>query len=386
VLRVRDHRRRRSYHVRCLPDGFPAWSAQRTGATEAAYYLVTPTGTGPSHWVVMFDRHGVPVWWYRASPIPFDARLLPNGHLVWSRFFRDIVGLRPAQAYEERTLTGRRVRVMKAVGAPTDIHEWQRLPNGDVLVIAYVPRDHVDLRPYGGPDDATVLDCEVQEITPRGRRLWTWRSKEHIALGEGSARMTIQLRDGRTAYDIVHMNSVDVQGDRVVVSLRHTDAVYEIDKASGKILWKLGGTTTPESLTIVGDPLAGEDFGGQHDARLSPDGRTLTLFDNGTRRDRPPRALRYTIDPVARTATLVQSVTEAVPETFCCGSARLLPGGHWVTSWGDRSLLTEADSSGARIFALRFAGARSTYRAEPVLPGTLPRSALRRGMDAMVAP
>jgi hypothetical protein len=38
------------------------------------------------------------------------------------------------------------------------------------------------------------------------------------------------------------------------------------------------------------------------------------------------------------------------------------------------------------VFKLKFGGGRSSYRAEPVLPGKLSRVALRRGMDAMAGP
>ena len=66
----------------------------------------------------------------------------------------------------------------------------------------------------------------------------------------------------------------------MIASFRHLDAVYKISKSTGKIVWKLGGTTTPKSLTVKDDPRA-YTLGAQHDARLLPDG-TLTVFDNRT--------------------------------------------------------------------------------------------------------
>ncbi len=52
------------------------------------------------------------------------------------------------------------------------------------------------------------------------------------------------------------MNSVEPDGDGFIVSFRHMIAVYRIDKATGKVTWKLGGTTRAESLTMIGDTLA----------------------------------------------------------------------------------------------------------------------------------
>ena len=194
------------------------------------------------------------------------------------------------------------------------------------------------------------------------------------------------LRDGRLAYDIVHLNSVDVRGHRVVISMRHTDAVYELDKRTGKIVWKLGGTRTGKSLSFAGDPLGARSFGGPHDPRLTADGRHLTLFDNGTLRDRPPRAVRYSIDRSARTATLLESVTDpAVRVSLCCGNARRLPGGHWAIAWGGDFVVTETDADGRRVLTLEFGGERQSYRVDPVVSKALSTSDFRRGMDAQLA-
>jgi hypothetical protein len=183
------------------------------------------------------------------------------------------------------------------------------------------------------------------------------------------------------AYDIVHINAVDPYGPkRVLVSLRHTDAIYAIDKPSGDVLWKLGGTQTSRSLKVLGDDVS--DFGGQHDVRALPDG-SITLHDNGTGLGRSPRALRFRIDPNGMTATLLEAIADpAATDSPCCGSARKLPGGHWVISWGGIHLVEEMNEAGKRVFALHFA-VHMSYRAFPVLRGRLVRRALRAGMDAM---
>ena len=75
---------------------------------------------------------------------------------------------------------------------------------------------------------------------------------------------------------------------------------------------------------MIGDPRA-YTFGGQHDARLLPDG-TLTVFDNRTDLSDPrPRAVRFRIDEQARTPTYLWSITDpAISFSICCGSARRL--------------------------------------------------------------
>ena len=353
--------------------------------------MVTPVGPGIGHYVTVFNPDGVPTWWMKPAMSPVDAKLLPSGHIAWARYqgFGG-VGTTPSVAYEIHTLEGSLVHEVRAVGNPTDFHELQSLANGNYLLLTYRPRDGVDLSAFGGPASATVLDAEIQEVAPDGRLVWSWNSKEHIALSETGhwyadhvLKYDLRLPDGRRAFDIVHPNSVEAVGDRIILSARHVDAVYEISRETGKVRWKLGGTPRPESLQIVADPNYGAtSFGGQHDARLLHDG-TLTLHDNGSGRGRPPRAVRFRIDPAARTATLLEALTDSLaPASSCCGSSTKLRQGNWVTSWGGTPRITETTPVGARVFELTFRELIYSYRAFPV-PRTLDPAVFRAGMDAM---
>jgi hypothetical protein len=316
--------------------------------------------------------------------------LRPDGNVAWAQQHgKDLAPGVSSGTYEEHRLNGALTRTFSIPdGTPTDRHEMQLLPNGNYLVVGYKPRNGVDLSPYGGPSNATVLDALIEEVTPKRKVAWSWHSKDHIGLAETGRwyqqqviGQPIRLNDGRMAYDIVHINAVDPYGSRrVLVSLRHTDAVYAIDKSNGSVAWKLGGTETSRSLKILGDDVTG--FGGPHDVRALPDG-SVTLHDNGTGLGWGPRALRFRIDAKGGTATLLERITDpTVIDSPCCGSARKLPGGNWVISWGGVHLVTEVTATGKRVFALHFA-VHMSYRAFPVLPGHLARSVLAAGMDAM---
>jgi hypothetical protein len=377
------------YLVRCLPPDFPAWTATKSGTPQASWYVVAPCCSNHAY-VAIFDTNGVPVWWINTHRPPLDASLLPNDDIVWAqRRGKDLSRGISAGVYEEHRLNGKRVRTFSIPdGTPTDRHEMQLLPNGDYVVVGYKPRDHVDLSPYGGPAGATVLDALIEEVSPKHKVVWKWNSKDHIGLAQtgrwyqgGVLKNTAHLADGRTAYDLVHINAVERYGpENFLVSLRHTDAIYDVARSDGHVVWKMGGTTIPQSLQILGD--SGPEFGGQHDVRVLPDG-TITLHDNGTGLSRAPRALRFSIDAAAGTATLVEEITDPLAaRSPCCGSARKLPGGHWVISWGGTDLITEEAPGVGPVFTLRFPFYIS-YRAFPVLPGQLKRSTLYRGMDAM---
>ncbi len=386
---VRQGTSQRIYQVRCLPLDFPVWTVKRFGTPQAAWYVVDPCCH--RKYAIIYDNYGVPVWWLHTGSHILDASYLEDGDIAvgLDDGHRLSQGLSDA-IFKEYRLDGTYVRTFSIPGGPlTDRHELQVLPNGDYIVVAHVPRSGVNLRPYGGPANATVFDGMIYEVSPHGKVLWTWSSKDHIKLSETGRwykalvlTHPARLSRGHIGYDIVHINSVEPYGNGFLVSFRHTDALYYIDKATGRIEWKLGGTHTSKSLRIIGDDVP--DFGGQHDARVLPDG-TVTVFDNGTGRGRPPRALRFRINTRARTATLIERlVGTQTPSSPCCGSARRLPGGDWVVSWGGTELVTELTPTDQPVLEIDF-HLSTSYRAQPLLSRQLSRTRLNAAMDSMYA-
>ena len=136
------------------------------------------------------------------------------------------------------------------------------------------------------------------------------------------------------------------------ISMRHTDVVWDVDRTTGEIRWKLGGTPRAESLTVdSADPQASSPLAGQHDVRMLADG-TLTIHDNDNDTDAAsaPRAIRYRIDQQAKTATLLESVSEAgLSFSPCCGSARRLEDGSWLVGISATERWRRGRSSGTAI-------------------------------------
>ena len=314
--------------------------------------------------------------------MPIDAKLLPGPSIAYAQFN----GTSPA--YQVRRLDGSLVQRITSPDGQIDDHELQTTSAGDRYYLVYDPKQHVDLTSLGGPADATALEGKIEEISPAGKLLWSWTTDGHVDPSESSAwahsivTTTISQPDGSQAYDVYHANSVSVLGNVVLLSLRYTNSIFAIDRTSGAILWKLGGTPTAESLSVVDDPFAPLPFSGQHDARLLPDG-TVTVFDDESFVDHSPRAVRYRIDTTAKTATLLQSVADpAVTASPCCGSARLLADGDWLVSWGGDPVFGEYRPDGAPVLKIAFDGLFS-YRVVPVAASRLAAAVLRAGMDAM---
>ena len=388
TVRVIGDGRTTTHHVRCLPQDFPTYSVKRYRKPQAALYVLTPIGPKTQGYVAIFDPRGVPVWWaYRSDYGPWDGKLLPNGNVLWGRQYNDRFGMNPEEAVEEHRLDGSLVRTLRTAGSPTDMHDAILLANGNYLLDTYRRRCCVDLRKYGGPRGATVYDGEIQELAPDGRVVWRWNSRGHFKLSETTWWPHIVKGQEKEApanrgYDLVHINSMEPDGDGIIVSARFIDAVFRIDRETGAVDWKLGGTKRGDSLKVLNDPHGDDPMSGNHDARLY-DGSSVTVHDNATRAKRPPRAVRYRIDPEKRTAKLVEDIEPEFPFSGWGGSARKLPEGNWVVYWGGNDRMSEIRPNHKKVLDLTFHGQRWSYRAIPVPRGEQSLSAIRRGMSAL---
>ena len=301
------------YHLRCLPNDFPDYTFTHDGPVSPRFFSIDEAFVPePSkRYSMIFDNHGVPIWWYRAPA--WDSRVLPNGTLLWWNASSTVFQIHGLDG-------GLLVDGINTVGQQANPHDIQFTGDGGYLAGAYVTEGPVDTSAYGGASDAYVANTELQEVSSDGQLLWNWKSEDHISLAETGHRWPWVINHaGLGGYDIVHWNSIERAGGSVIASFRNVDAVYKIRKNTGNIVWKLGGTATPESLTVKDDP-RGATLGAQHDARLLPDG-TLTVFDNRTNlNNHTPRAVRFRIDEANGTATLLESVTDPdVPDRTAAG-------------------------------------------------------------------
>jgi hypothetical protein len=386
---------RRLYQVRCLPADFPTWRFESLGEIDPGLFVVSFRASRQERpWITVFDHEGTPRWWYSPPTRALWAQILSDGTVSWARSYGDGYGLDPRMAHEVRSLSGGLLRLVRTRGPIVDGHELRELGNGNFLVGSYVP-ETADLRRFCarpprercGPARAAIVSAEIQELGPHGRPLWRWNSRGHISLSETGRWWRNVLSNprrrlrGRRAFDPVHINAIEPRGsDEVVISTRHTDAIYGISRSSGEIAWKIGGTKTGASLRIIGDP-AHKLLGGQHDVRIASDG-SLSIYDNGKDRPRRPRVVFYRLEPERGQARYLGQLNDLeIKSSHCCGSARELAGGGWLVSWGDNPLVTAFDREGEIAFRLELAA--STFRAVPVPAGAVSLAQLDRGLEAM---
>jgi hypothetical protein len=381
------------YSVRCLPADFPPLSVATNGTRQAEYYLFAPTlafylppSIQPSTYVIITDSNGTPVWWKSENKgAALDAKILGSDMITWTVQ----TGINN-RVYVIRSFAG---DILDTLGPNLNEHELQLTPAGTYLAIRDVqricPPDCADMSPWGGPAQMGPLDQEIVEIDRNSNVLWIWRTRDHITLAESGGGGFFP----GAGPDIIHMNAVEYDGpDAILFSARNLSSIYRVIKSTGAIDWKVGGTPRAESLVVMGDTRPttmganGIALSGQHDVRRWEDG-TVSVHDNGTAANRPPSVVRFQIDTAARTALVVEQHQDAIDGgSLCCGSARRLPGGHWLVQWGGIPYMTELDSNGNSVFTITYnVSNQFSYRAVPVLPGIVARDELRDGMDAMSA-
>jgi hypothetical protein len=248
------------------------------------------------------------------------------------------------------------IRVVHAGnGYPMDLHEFELTRDGDALFTIYQPiRVHLPGTPAGTL--SPLLDSIVQEVDIKtGLVVWEWHSYGHIPLETSQA-----TPQNSASYDAFHINSVQaLRKDRVLISARDTSAIYDVDRASGRIRWTLGGKGTDFRFG------PGALFNLQHDAHMQSNGR-ISMFDDGAG---PPafepfsRGLILQLNHRKHRATLVRqfarsSSTSAQSE----GSVQRLPGGNVFVGFGAEPFFSEFSSRGKLLLDGSLPTDDGTYR------------------------
>jgi hypothetical protein len=347
-------------HFKTRPDLRPVVFdvTRRVGDTAPGYLFLAPKKKVAQMGPLIVDNDGEVVWFHPTKLGVADFRVQRyRGRpvLTWWQG-RSTKGVGRGR-YEIFDTSYRRIAELRAGhGLGGDEHEFLLTPQGTALITAYkeVPRD---LSALGGPKQGSVLEGVVQELdVATGRVLFEWHSLDHIALTESYLPKIAPNQP----HDYFHINSVGPgRKGTLLVSARHTHAVYEISKRTGKVLWRLGGKRSDFAMG------PGTRFHWQHDARLQPDG-TLTIFDNeaAPALAKRSRVIVLRLDTTKMTARLVRAYVH--PDGLLAssqGDAQFLPDGHVVVGWGAKPYVTEFSRSGGVVFDAHFNPGADSYRA-----------------------
>jgi hypothetical protein len=337
-----------------VPTGFPLLSITTSNNPDPEYIFIDNRGGNGTPYNVIFDNSGSPIWYQLMPDERRDMKVQHNGMLTMlartggNRF----VGLNTN--YVEVA------SYWAANGYGVDEHELQVLADGTYFLIG-LHTETVDLSRYmaGGNSSASVTEDCIQQFTPEGDLIFQWRAWDHLDVA-GQQYVVTTTNPG----DFPHMNAIDVDTDgNILLSSRNTSEVTKIDRDTGEIIWRLGGTHN--QFTFVNDPLSGPR--NQHAIRSVTTNR-YTLFDNGNGHNpQVSRAVEYLLNPSAMTATIVWQYP-ATPTTslfsFYMGNAQRLPNGNTLINWavGNLPKLTEVRPDGTKAFEMNWADGFEAYR------------------------
>jgi hypothetical protein len=307
----------------------------------------------------------------------------PAGRLVW---FQKLSGGETAENLSEQTFEGHRAltwwkgrvlelgfgqgedvvtnsryqtvaRIAGGNGLKADLHEFQIAPHDVGYITAYNPV-RCDLTAVKGSRRGAIVDAAIQAIDIRtGLVRWEWHSLDHI----GASESEVEAPTGATPWDYFHLNSIDPEpGGNLLISARSTWAGYQLQGATGKVLWRLGGNRSSFKMG------PGTEMAWQHDGRLLPNG-DLTFFDDGSN---PPihhqsRAVRIRLDFKTREAHLISAYTHRDPPLLAASQGNMQPlaDGNTLVGYGGVPAISEYASDGSLLFDAHQPFDMSFYRA-----------------------
>jgi len=338
-------------------DGADIFIAPITAPPENPKVKVVPIGpAGP----MILDPGGQMIWFAPRPPgqaaLDFRPQSL-NGQPVltwWQGMilppgFGEGVGYVLDRSY-------RRIATVKAGnGYRSDLHEFELLPNGDALVTVYAPIAR-NLSKVGGSAHGVVLDTIAQEIDIKtGLVVYEWHTD-----GRVSVRDSYTSPPSSGPWDPWHLNSIDqFANGNLLVSDRNTWAVYEIDRASGHVISRVGGKRSSYQLG------RGARFAWQHDGRVRGRG-LISLFDDEAA---PPvgkqsRGLLLKLDNRRHTATVVhQYIRPGHTLAGSQGNAQALPNGDVFVGFGAQPFFSEFNAAGRLLFDGSLPRGDDSYRA-----------------------
>lgn len=321
---------------------------------------------------VILDQNGYIVWYQDTFALDI-ARLGCFSYNSEHGFFQEVVTYSP-DSMEFITLNNQFQvsSIVVPVGVKPDGHEYEITTDGH-HVITTASYDTMDLSGYtfSGTQgsSATNVKCGgFQEFDNAGNLLFSWNSCDDVFPTE-----MYGFNYNPQNFDYFHINSVDETEDgHFIVSARHTNCVYKIDRGTGAILWRLGGVNS--DFTFSG----GTGFNFQHDARDLGNGR-ISIHDNGNlSTPKRSRELIYQLDTVNWIATLENALEDSTLNYGrAMGSYRIYDGNS-IVNYGfinrPSPSIIGFDQNDIKNFEISFQDSVMNYRAIPFeLDFTLPR-------------
>ena len=302
-------------------------------ASYRGYTLFANTRGGKNAYLI--DMNGDVVHsWHSDEGIHY-AYLLDNGNLLCRT-------MPPEDAGGVETLGGSSASILEldwdgnivwAYRDETLHHDFERLPNGNTLLLLWEPLpDELAARVQGGFDvdfAPGMLGDLVREVTPDNETVWEWRAWERLNVDED----IICPLEARREWSHGNTLNITPEGD-LLVSYRLISTVGIVDRASGEFKWKWGS----------------DEVNHQHNPTWLANGRIL-IFDNGGHR----RGISYSriieVDPTTNEIHWEYAGTPNISfYSYNISGAERLPNGNTLICEGAPGRLFEVTPRGEVVW------------------------------------
>ncbi len=327
-----------TFQTGAVPNSIPelAGSLEASSAPWDGYVVTTLISS--QRIPLILNGYGEPVWWYIHTNQHSDddhyttrARLAHNGNFIVFNSYNWIPNGAGRTSTESKlvfvSLDGEYSWIFET---PNGHHDFTELPDGSWAYLT------VEYREVNGE---LVRGDGVAELHPDGSVQQVWLSWDHIDTYKGlwSDETLVLPRCNALEYD--------PRDDSYLLSFRDMGSLIKIDRATGELLWILGGSPSDFEM------LDGSSFHMQHQFDLLDDG--LVLFDNGAQTEMSSRAVQLELDYQDMTAENVWSFSSD-PDlyTYAMGDATRLPDGSTMVAWGSAGQLDVVAESGQLLSRL----------------------------------
>ncbi|MFT3749483.1 MAG: aryl-sulfate sulfotransferase [Agriterribacter sp.] len=255
---------------------------------------------------------------------------------------RGALGFAGGTAVAEIDLTGKmlwRINMDSVDGGKHKIihHDVRMADNGNIVVLTRNQKVF-DMTEIGGSGIDTLGGDGILVMDNKGKKIWEWD-----VWNEWDTEHDPFLKE--FAYDRFHMNSLNFDKDsNYLVSVAIEDQIWKVDKATGKIIWKLGknGNFAMDSAY---------HFSFQHSVHINPYG-DLMVFDNSLWK-KLSGAVSFQLDTVKWTATpKIHAMLPPSKYTSRMGSAYVLPNENLLQCSSKTGAVMVTDQKGKILWQL----------------------------------
>lgn len=303
---------------------------------EAEGFLVTSIATDPSSAVIL-DEDGDYVWWHQPSEewknifIPRAAPALDGSGVIYHASTAWLDDDESAENMRELLHVAWDGTELRRLAIKRAHHDFVELPGGTVAIIRYHTLD---------VDGEQVEGDRIVEIHPDGTEVDVWSVWDHEEYDP-------EVEYGPEDMGWSHINAInyDPGEDAYYLSSRHLHTIYKIDRASGDVLWRLGGARS--DFATAADP----PFACQHQFDIVGD--HVLVFDNSCPEVMVSRVSELALDEDAGTADEVWSFDPDPPLwSYGFGDVDRLSSGNTLITWSAAGRIDEVTPDGDVVWSL----------------------------------